>query len=179
MPGGKLSPDVVRRITRAERALELRIDGYSFRAIAETIRNEFLDFPNYNMNSAYQDINYCIKVANKEIGDSVQNMRAVELKRLDKYLTCLNPGIEEGNTFSIATAMKVVEQRSKLLGLYAPVEIKVHELASKKIEEQLTQLFDRINTDNEIPDWCKQRLFAIAEGITEPLNSSSELATTQ
>lgn len=53
----------------------------------------------------------------------VEDVRAMEIERMDYYLDRLQSKIEDGDDKAIATAMRIAERRAKLLGADAPVNI--------------------------------------------------------
>lgn len=90
----------------------LRLEGHSLRSIAaqvgishETVR--------VTLERGYQELVY----------PQVAEARAVELERLDDWLTKLRPAIDVGSVPAILAAVKLSDRRAKLLGLDAPTRV--------------------------------------------------------
>ena len=57
------------------------------------------------------------------IQEPADDVRAMELDRLDTFLFRLSGRIELGDTKAIDTALKVMDRRAKLMGLDAPTKV--------------------------------------------------------
>lgn len=99
---------------RKAEALELRKAGYSFRKIAERLQ--------ISVGQAFKDVNNELKELAAQRLDSAEELRELELERLDMWLAALDPMVQVGNEGSIRTAVKIAERRAKLLGLDAPAK---------------------------------------------------------
>jgi hypothetical protein len=101
-----------RRIEAAERqakALELRKAGHTFEEIAQ-----FLGYKGFE--GAYKAVKAGLKRVCREPAEEV---RTLELARLDKLLTVLWPKAITGDPESIDRVLKVMHRRASLLGLDA------------------------------------------------------------
>ena len=99
------------RRTAAERrkeALELRALGYSYQAIADELGYA-------NRGSAYKAVNQELKNIPRE---AAEHARELELGRLDEMQAAAMNGALAGDLFAIDRVVKIIESRSKLLGLY-------------------------------------------------------------
>jgi hypothetical protein len=157
-------------MTRENRALELRLEGHSYRTISAIMQQEAADgklnLPeNYSFSACHVDIQRCINELQVKTAHNVQELRSVELQRLDYYLTKLSAGVNGGDPVSINSALKIVETRAKLLGLFAPIAVQVNELASKQIEAEFNLFFEMIEEDDQLPTWVKQRVLDIANNV--------------
>lgn len=99
---------------RWDSALKLRIQGKSYPAIAEELGYA-------DASGAYRAIMACLAQSSQESG--LEQVRQIEVARLDALLEKLWPGVEEGDTDSIKTYIAVSARRAKLLGLDAPVKM--------------------------------------------------------
>ena len=70
--------------------------------------------------------------------ESVEQLRQMELERLDEIQRALWPGVESGNLKSIDRMLKLMERRSKLLGLDAPTRLAGHDGSALTIGHFLT-----------------------------------------
>ncbi len=114
MPGE--SNNSPRRLVARERqlqALELRKEGFTYDAIAKKL--------NYN---SYQAASAAIEAALKRVLQRpAEEVRKIELERLDMMLRALLPKIRIADWQAINTALRIMDRRAKYLGLDAPVVI--------------------------------------------------------
>lgn len=98
---------------RQRQALELRKAGVGFQAIADRL--------GYSDHSgAYRAVKSALKKTLQEPADEV---RALELERLDKLLLGLWPRATSGNDRAIDRVLKIMQRRANLLGLDAPQKV--------------------------------------------------------
>lgn len=113
MPGeSKTSP---RRLTAAERqrqAVELRLAGASFDAIAT--RLEYAD-----RSGAYRSVMAALKRTQQEPTDE---LRRLNTERLNRMLLAIWSDVQKGNFGAIDRAVRILESEAKLLGLDAPAK---------------------------------------------------------
>lgn len=108
----KTSPRRLAAHDRHLRALALRKAGYTFRAIANEL--------GYNdQAAAYHAIMKVLADTAREPADEVRGM---ELDRLDDMLSRIAKRIQAGDLAAIDTALRIQTRRAKLLGLDAPVK---------------------------------------------------------
>lgn len=101
-------------LERREQALNLRRAGLSIRAIATRL--------NVDPSTIHEDIKVMMAEAVKENVDNAEGLRTLELERLDDMLLRIQPQVSKGDLKAIDRALRISEQRAKLLGLYAPVK---------------------------------------------------------
>lgn len=100
------------RINKKLRALEMRRQGRSIPDIARTLE------------LAYRTAQAYIEEALKEcVTREVDLLRQLECQRLDEYLEKLKPRIDRGDEKAVNAALRVSEQRARLLGLNAPIRV--------------------------------------------------------
>lgn len=113
MPGESKSSQ--RRIKARERqslALELRKTGATFDAIAKELDYRSRQAAAFSVNAALKRITQ----------EPAEELRALDIERLDSYLLSLNKRIKDGDTFAINTALSILARRAKLLGLDMPIK---------------------------------------------------------
>lgn len=97
---------------RRGKALDLRRSGASLRRIAAQLH--------VSHEQVRLDIQAALSEAIKENVDNAEQLRTMELERLDDMLLRIAPQVNNGHLGAIDRALRISEQRSKLLGLYAP-----------------------------------------------------------
>lgn len=107
--------------------LQLRLEGQSFRAIAEAT--------GIPLATVHARVEAAIAL---DVNPKAEQLRAIECERLDLYLARLKVRIDKGDTAAIQTALRISERRSKLLGLDMPqcfeASISSHEVTQQDIE---------------------------------------------
>lgn len=121
-------------------ALELRKSGFSYRAIA--------DRTDVTQMQAYRDVQSELKRLADVSLDSANELRQMELERLDMAIKGLMPFVEAGSSSHAIALVKVIGERSKLLGLYAPEQIEskvlIHdELSDTERANRITAILER------------------------------------
>lgn len=97
--------------TQAE-VLRLRLDGLTFDAIARRL----------GYSSASGAYNVFKRAMERTVQEPADELRRVELARLDYYLECLAPHIAKGRGYAIEKAIMIQDRRARLLGLDAPTK---------------------------------------------------------
>ena len=101
-----------KKALRQNAALDLRLLGHSYRAIAAEC--------GVNESTAYHDVQNALGLLDAIRRDKAEQYRALELLRLDALTLCLKAKIDSGDTRAILVAVKIMERRAKLLGLDNP-----------------------------------------------------------
>jgi hypothetical protein len=91
----------------------LRKSGCPYREIARLL--------GVNVHTAYSDVAAELCALRDETIDHAQELRSLELQRLDAMHMGLWPQIRAGNPPAVTAGIRVSERRSRLLGLDAPV----------------------------------------------------------
>ena len=86
-------------LLRSIRALDLRVEGYSYRAIGGAL--------GVNAGTAYRDVERALAEALDRRDDVAERARTLELRRCDRYLRALAPKIAGGDEGAINTALRV------------------------------------------------------------------------
>lgn len=116
MPGqSRSSPKRIAARERQRLALELRKIGASFDAIAKQLGYRSRQAAAYSVDAALKRIT----------SGPAEELKKLDVERLDGYLLALSTRIKAGDTFAINTALGVLARRAKLLGLDMPIEHKI------------------------------------------------------
>lgn len=125
--GGQKDKAVI--MQRQLRVLELRQSGWTYRAIGEKLGITHVQ--------AINDMKNAVAELNTTKLESTADYVAVELERLDMLTKALEPMAAVGNIGSVSAYIRVMEQRAKLLGLYAPekkdININLSELSDDEL----------------------------------------------
>lgn len=100
---------------RQKQALELRMAGYDYRAIADRLGYS-------GPSGAHKAIKAALLQTIKEPADQV---RELEVKRLDTMLSGIWVAVRNGNLQAIDRALKIMARRAEMLGLDAPARVNV------------------------------------------------------
>ncbi len=141
------SPEKLLIANRRRRVVELRRDGMSLEAIADTIRSEF-ESPNYCKQRSHDDLVSALSSANKLTADEVNVYRRIEELRLDFMWEKVLPGIEDGDTKAIDCGIKIAHCKSKLLGLNAATQTIVDSTVRMELNSVLDQLQANLSPQN-------------------------------
>jgi LPS O-antigen subunit length determinant protein (WzzB/FepE family) len=125
MAGGRNSGRTINIQERRRKAVEARKSGASYRRIAEVLAKEY--GTRYSRQSAYNDVDACLKELTQELTHETEELRQLELERLDDLQMPLTPKAKAGDVQAIKTIVQIIQQRCKLLGLEAPVTVKIEE----------------------------------------------------
>lgn len=116
-------------LERQIQALELRKSGWSYRKIGEKL--------GVSHETARQDVEGELKVLDLGNENKRNELRQLELERLDKITNALDHWLEAGSVPAINAYLKAMERRAKLLGLDAPEEKNLHVDLSKLSDDEL------------------------------------------
>lgn len=101
-------------LQRQLQALDLRKRGLSYRAIGEKL--------NVDPKTAYNDVMSELGRLAKQRDGKVEELRELELERLDMLITALEPMARVGDPSAVNSFLKCMERRAKYLGLDAPAK---------------------------------------------------------
>lgn len=109
--------------------ISMRLEGYAPRDIAR------------NIGCALETVQrHLAAVFNGLTQAKAEQAKALELERLDMYLTKLQPGIDVGDPKSIAQAIRISEQRAKYQGLHAPVKTEQTVITIDQLDAEIERL---------------------------------------
>lgn len=101
-------------LERQLRALDLRKQGLTYREIGARLEVDYT--------TAYKDVQTELKRLAALALDSADELRQMELERLDMLTKALEPMARVGNPGAVNSYLRVMERRAKLLGLDAPAK---------------------------------------------------------
>lgn len=105
----------VQAVDKQIQALKLRQAGVSYEEIARSLGYR-------SASGAYNAVKSAIKKALREPADE---LRKIEVTRLDTALFAIWPAVKRGDLFAIDRFLKLSERRAKLLGLDSKHEIAI------------------------------------------------------
>lgn len=111
--GQKTSAVGIKHAERVAKALDLRRKGCSFGEIAAELGWRTRQGAHEAVSKALADI----------VAEPAEDVRKLELMRLDRLEKLLWPRAEAGDPKAVTGLLKVQERRSKLLGLDAPTKL--------------------------------------------------------
>lgn len=100
---------------RRSLALDFRKAGLSYRAIGKKLGVSYVQ--------VRRDIEAELSLLSKERTDKSEQLRQLELERLDMLTNGLEPFAKVGNPGAVNSFLRVMERRAKLLGLDAPSKV--------------------------------------------------------
>lgn len=99
---------------RRVKALELRKDGKSYRAIAKLL--------GVDLRTAFDDVQAELRALREQATDAAEQVKDLELARCDEMTEALSSKVGKGDTQAIQANIRVMERRAKLLGIDAPTK---------------------------------------------------------
>lgn len=133
----KVTAVTVNANTRREFALQLRASGLNYREVAEAMVSRFtrdLLPSTYDERYAWRDVQTEMSKLRSMTLETAQQYRLMELYRLDQLQSAIMPDAVGGDQKAIASVLKIMDHRAKLMGLYAPSEVKINDWRSQVIE---------------------------------------------
>lgn len=119
----------VKAADKQRQALELRKAGVTYARIAEQLGYR-------SPSGAHKAVELALKSV---LSEPAEEVRQLELERLDSMLLALWPQVRNGNHGAIDRALRVMERRARLLGLDAPVKQDIKAELSKVVIEYYDQ----------------------------------------
>ena len=105
------------KAVRQQRALDMRMLGFSYRAIAKVCK--------VTEGTSYSDVQSAIASLDAIKKDKAERLRELELIRLDHMTQRLAADVNRGDTKAITTEVRIMDRRAKLLGLDEPTRAEV------------------------------------------------------
>jgi len=120
-----------RKAELKKKAYQLRIAGLSYRKIGEQL--------GINFQTAFNYVKETLDNLRRDCTELAETYRDMELVRLDEMQTAIYTKILKGDLNAIDRLLRVMERRSRLLGLDAPKQIEVDsktiDIVIKKADE--------------------------------------------
>jgi uncharacterized protein YicC (UPF0701 family) len=130
-------------IDKERRVLELRRSGITFDVIAEEV----------GYASASGAYNAFVRSLKRTLQVPADEVRQIEIDRLDKLQQAMWPQAMEGHPAAIDRIIRIMERRAKLLGLDAPTklqqEVTVYEVGTD-IDREVQRLAELLATGSRI-----------------------------
>lgn len=127
MPDSKASKKIARGREREEEALKWRLSGLTYRLIAAEM--------GISESGAYKAVIRALGRLNERILEQAEEVRRMELERLDKMLRGLWPAALTGHQGAIDRVIKIMDRRARYIsGLNAPAQLEVRNWR-KEIQE--------------------------------------------
>lgn len=103
---------------RRTQAINLRLAGVDYETIAAKLGYS-------SRSSAWIDIDRALKANKAEEDTAKETLREVESLRLDRLQAAVWSAATKGDTRAVDSALKIIAQRAKLLGLDAEVNVNI------------------------------------------------------
>jgi transposase len=103
------SPDIE---ARRKRAVKLRVDGHSYREIADKLR--------VSVQTAFADVAAVMERTQLAADKLAGEIRSIDLERLDIATKALLPKVKRGDLRAVEKLVAVIARRAKLVGADAP-----------------------------------------------------------
>ena len=97
---------------RRTKAIEMRVEGFSYREIAKEL--------GVSVATAFNDVEAVIERNKQEANENADKARRIAIQRIDVAVRGLMPDVRAGNARSAEVMAKLEERRAKLVGLDAP-----------------------------------------------------------
>ncbi len=136
-----------RKLTAREReyrALERRKQGWTYTKIAAEL--------GCNPGHCCRMVRAALERFMGKLAERAVECREIEVQRLDDYLSKLQTRIEDGDIRAVTAAVKIMERRSKLLGLDAPARVQTTsnvDPITGMTNEQLNQWAESVGFDSD------------------------------
>lgn len=134
-----------RRLMNAERdskALELRKSGLSYEQIAKALSPLYPGIS--GAKSAFNIIDKALSRLADETEQSAQVLRQLEIQRLDVMLVGLWPEARAGKGWAVDRCLAIMDRRSRLLGLDAPLKVQHTVITEDLLTAELQRLEEEI-----------------------------------
>jgi hypothetical protein len=121
--------------------MELRAQGWTWQRIADEVGYS-------NASATKHAFDNAIKRTMQPVADEV---RTLELERLDRFLSYLWDKIEQGDPVAIDKGLKIMDRRAKYLGLDAPIKQEVEVTnydGGTEVDRELKRLIALLETSD-------------------------------
>lgn len=115
MSRSKTSPPSVGKLENRRKAVQLRKAGFTYQEIADQI--------GMTRGNAYKLVAEAMQEFKTESAEEAQEVKRVELARLDHATRAIWSQVANGNHGAIDRLLRIMDRRAKLLGLDAPSKL--------------------------------------------------------
>jgi hypothetical protein len=126
----RATPAKIVAVERQRQALELRLAGLTFEAIAQRIGYS-------NRSSAADAVTAALRATVQVPAD---DLRELECERLDSLLNAMWPKAVGGSHLAVDRCLAIMERRSRLLGLDAPLRVRQEVITAADIDRAIRQM---------------------------------------
>lgn len=105
------APNKVTAAQRREKALEARKAGYTYKAIGESL--------GITEQGAYKSVMRALSIINKNIAETAEEVRTIELERIDNLFKVMYKQALKGNQGAVDRCIRLMDRRARYLGLDA------------------------------------------------------------
>lgn len=116
MPSHNTDSDKLTSAMKAEKAFNLRLAGMPYSQIGQHL--------GISAQRAHQIIKRHLDQSLERIRDMADRARTIELSRLDNLWVSMYQKAIQGDYAAVDRCLKIMEQRAKLTGINAPIEVK-------------------------------------------------------
>jgi hypothetical protein len=131
-----MSPPKVQAAVRRKEAVDLRVEGKTYREIGQEL--------GVTPTRARQLVSEALAALQKDTAESAEELRRLELDRLDQLQSGLWEEAAGGNLKAVGAALKIMERRARLVGLDAPTRTEsthgypdLSEMSDAELDEEL------------------------------------------
>jgi hypothetical protein len=110
----KKRPDYVHQVERCLRAANMRREGVPTREIADALGYKSTSGANHAVRFGLELL---------QVAEPAETMRMIQSNRLERLINVLWAQAESGDLDAIDRVVKLMQEQSKLYGLYAPIKI--------------------------------------------------------
>ena len=157
MSKGKTIPSHVNALERRKFAMELRASGVMYADIAIAVKQKFGDKApaSYDERMAWRDVMIIIDKYQKDLAESADKIRTTMLMQIDNVMLTVYQKALTGDQKSVASFIRLQEQKARLVGAYAPAQVKITDWRTEIL--QLMQ--NRQLTDAQIRGYLGEQLY--------------------
>lgn len=150
-------PDHVRAEKRRNFAFQLRSAGLTYNEIVEAVRNQFPDEvpPSYDNRYAYNDVKLMLDHLRIDLKEDSQFVRMIMLEQIDRVMITVYDMAQKGNLKAIDRMLKLQTQKARLVGAYAPSEVKINDWRSEILQLMQTHKID----EQQVREYLGEQLY--------------------
>lgn len=164
-PRNQTSPEVIENAARKAKALEMRQEGRTFQEIADEL--------GWNSPQAAWE---AVKSAIAEITrEPAQELVTLELERLDKVFGMFFLQAQAGDSFALASMLRIMDRRARYLGLDAPTKVEGKTEHSGAIQAGGVLVVPGIMDEASWVEIAKKQQEALAEKETKVVQAPQQV----
>ena len=145
---------------RDGQALELRIGGFTFQAIADALQFD-------SRRSEQRAVDRALDREREAIADKVNEYRTLMLARLERATRAIWPAVVPGDLFAVDRYVRLADPQAKLLGLDAPSGSLRRRRRRVRVRSLLERLRDLHPEVKQYPDLSDEEREAEVHALTE------------